>query len=120
MTSDRLPAGLGDAPWPPHYAKQAGEPPRVQPSRQRRPTEDYATREAEVEREKKTVRVNEFITVSELAQILKTPAVQIVGGEYRADRVVTALHDHARDVSARYAPPLPPAKDADRGCRARG
>jgi bifunctional non-homologous end joining protein LigD len=29
-------AGLGDAPWPPHYAKQAGEPPRVQPSRQRR------------------------------------------------------------------------------------
>jgi bifunctional non-homologous end joining protein LigD len=25
--------GLGDAPWPPHYAKQAGEPPRVQPSR---------------------------------------------------------------------------------------
>ena len=21
--------GLGDAPWPPHYAKQAGEPPRV-------------------------------------------------------------------------------------------
>ena len=28
-------AGLGDAPWPPHYAKQAGEPPRVQPSRKR-------------------------------------------------------------------------------------
>jgi DNA ligase D-like protein (predicted polymerase) len=27
--------GLGDAPWPPHYRKQAGEPPRVQPSRQR-------------------------------------------------------------------------------------
>jgi hypothetical protein len=27
--------GLGDAPWPPHYEKQAGEPPRVQPSRQR-------------------------------------------------------------------------------------
>jgi DNA ligase D-like protein (predicted polymerase) len=25
--------GLGDAPWPPHYRKQAGEPPRVQPSK---------------------------------------------------------------------------------------
>jgi DNA ligase D-like protein (predicted polymerase) len=25
--------GLGDAPWPPHYRKQAGEPDRVQPSR---------------------------------------------------------------------------------------
>ena len=35
--------GLGDAPWPPNYAKQAGEPPRVQPSRQRRATGDYAT-----------------------------------------------------------------------------
>jgi bifunctional non-homologous end joining protein LigD len=27
--------GLGDAPWPPHYKKQAGEPSRVQPSRRR-------------------------------------------------------------------------------------
>jgi len=26
-------AGLGDAPWPPQYRKQAGEPARVQPSR---------------------------------------------------------------------------------------
>jgi hypothetical protein len=25
--------GLGDAPWPPHYEKKAGEPPRVQPSK---------------------------------------------------------------------------------------
>src|SRR5260370_38980566 len=25
--------GLGDAPWPPHYRKQEGEPPRAQPSR---------------------------------------------------------------------------------------
>ncbi len=30
--------GLGDAPWPPQYRKQAGEPPRVQPSRRRVPT----------------------------------------------------------------------------------
>jgi hypothetical protein len=29
--------GLGDAPWPPHYRKQAGEPERVQPSRRRQP-----------------------------------------------------------------------------------
>ena len=27
--------GQGDAPWPPHYKKQADEPPRVQPSRRR-------------------------------------------------------------------------------------
>jgi DNA ligase D-like protein (predicted polymerase) len=27
--------GMGDAPWPPQYKKQAGEPPRVQPSRRK-------------------------------------------------------------------------------------
>ena len=36
--------GLGDAPWPPNYAKQAGEPPRVQPSRKRRADSDYEGR----------------------------------------------------------------------------
>lgn len=34
-------SGIGDAPWPPHYPKMPGEPPRVQPSKQRRPDEDY-------------------------------------------------------------------------------
>jgi len=29
--------GLGDAPWPPHYAKGSGEPPRVQPSKRPMP-----------------------------------------------------------------------------------
>lgn len=28
--------GLGDAPWPPHYRKQEGEPPRVAPSRRKK------------------------------------------------------------------------------------
>ncbi len=28
-------AGLGDAPWPPHYKKQRDEPPRVMPSRRK-------------------------------------------------------------------------------------
>jgi DNA ligase D-like protein (predicted polymerase) len=31
-------AGLPDAPWPPHFDKQAGEPPRVQPSKRRAET----------------------------------------------------------------------------------
>jgi bifunctional non-homologous end joining protein LigD len=29
--------GLGDAPWPPHYRRQASEPPRVRPSRRKLP-----------------------------------------------------------------------------------
>src|SRR5215212_6538837 len=35
--------GEGDAPWPPNYRKQDGEPPRVQPSKQRRKAEEYDT-----------------------------------------------------------------------------
>jgi len=35
------------------------------------------------EREKKTIRVNEFITVSELANILKLPATEIVGFAFK-------------------------------------
>jgi hypothetical protein len=30
--------GLGDAPWPPHYAKQPGEPTRAAPSRRKAPS----------------------------------------------------------------------------------
>jgi len=42
-----------------------------------------AARAAEQERERKTVRVNEFITVSELAQILKVPATDIVAFAFK-------------------------------------
>ena len=35
-------AGLADAPWPPHFDKQAGEPPRVQPSKRRAPAASAA------------------------------------------------------------------------------
>ncbi len=54
--------GLGDAPWPPNYRKQAGEPPRVQPSRQRRATGDYDTPEAEAEREKNRAAMEKRFT----------------------------------------------------------
>jgi bifunctional non-homologous end joining protein LigD len=51
LSARQAAAGEGDAPWPPNYRKQETEPPRVQPSRQRRPTEDYNTPQAEAERE---------------------------------------------------------------------
>src|SRR5437660_1351331 len=35
LSAEHETAGFGDAPWPPHFAKQAGEPPRVQPSKRR-------------------------------------------------------------------------------------
>jgi translation initiation factor IF-2 len=42
-----------------------------------------AIRAAEAEKEQLPVRVNEFITVSELADILKTPATQIVAFAFK-------------------------------------
>jgi bifunctional non-homologous end joining protein LigD len=35
LSAEHEAAGFGDAPWPPHFAKQEGEPPRVQPSKRR-------------------------------------------------------------------------------------
>src|SRR6185369_1223464 len=57
-------------------ATMRGAPSRRSSSDLRRGTREdmEAARAAEAERERKTVRVNEFITVSELAQILKAPA----------------------------------------------
>jgi DNA ligase D-like protein (predicted polymerase) len=37
LAAEQERAGLGEAPWPPHYKKQKGEPARVQPSRRRQP-----------------------------------------------------------------------------------
>jgi hypothetical protein len=42
-------AGQGDAPWPPHYQKQAGEPARVRPSRARQPLVIVARAQLEVD-----------------------------------------------------------------------
>ena len=35
LSASQEAAGLADAPWPPHYRKQRGEPPRVAPSRRK-------------------------------------------------------------------------------------
>jgi DNA ligase D-like protein (predicted polymerase) len=35
LSASQAAAGLGDAPWPPHYRKQRDEPPRVAPSRRK-------------------------------------------------------------------------------------
>jgi translation initiation factor IF-2 len=62
-----------------------GAPSRRSGGDMRRGTRDEleAARAAEAERERKTVRVNEFITVSELAQILKVPATEIVAFAFK-------------------------------------
>jgi translation initiation factor IF-2 len=61
-----------------------GAPARRLPRRLDESRDDIeALRQAEQERERKTVRVNEFITVAELAEILKVPATQIVAFAFK-------------------------------------
>src|SRR5207244_2505107 len=43
LSAEQEAAGLGDAPWPPHYKKQRDEPPRVAPSKRRIPTHPLMT-----------------------------------------------------------------------------
>jgi translation initiation factor IF-2 len=66
-------------------ATMRGAPQRRSSSDMRRGAREEleAARAAEAERERKTVRVNEFITVSELAQILKVPATEIVAFAFK-------------------------------------
>jgi translation initiation factor IF-2 len=66
-------------------ATMRGAPSRRSSSDLRRGSREEleAARVAEAERERKTVRVNEFITVSELAQILKVPATEIVAFAFK-------------------------------------
>ena len=66
-------------------ATMRGAPQRRTASDMRRGAREEmeAARAAELERERKTVRVNEFITVSELAQILKVPATEIVAFAFK-------------------------------------
>src|SRR5256714_628623 len=66
-------------------ATMRGAPQRRSSSEMRRGVREEmeAARAAEAERERKTVRVNEFITVSELAQILKVPATEIVAFAFK-------------------------------------
>jgi len=67
--------GMGDAPWPPNYRKQEGEPPRVRPSKQRRATKDYDTPEAEAEREKSRAVMEQRFT----AEVEKRQAAKAAG-----------------------------------------
>jgi bifunctional non-homologous end joining protein LigD len=47
LSAEQEAAGQGDAPWPPNYKKQDGEPPRVQPSRAKKsPAKKAATKPA--------------------------------------------------------------------------
>jgi DNA ligase D-like protein (predicted polymerase) len=84
--------GLGDAPWPPQYKKQPGEPARVQPSRAKKPARAKtrpARRPAEAGR-----------------RTPKHPLVEIARAEKKADALAGLERWKARhpEAAARLAP----------------
>ena len=96
-------AGLGDAPWPPQYKKQPGEPTRVQPSRARTKTASAPARAART----RTARDWSTATEQEIAawkawdpiessgtsrRVPKHPLIEIA----RADRKEDALAEVER------------------------
>ena len=95
--------GLGDAPWPPNYAKQAGEPPRVQPSRKRRADSDYAS--------------GEGVAGGPPPEVAEARAAAVAAGDRNAG-LPHRVGRHAPD--AHRPPPLVDPGDRDRPRRVQG
>ncbi len=60
--------GQGDAPWPPHYAKQDGEPPRVQPSRRKGVRKPAVTTSSEPRPSGRRVSTKPLLEISRAAR----------------------------------------------------
>src|SRR5688500_18943889 len=98
--------GLADAPWPPQYQKQPGEPPRVQPSRARAagagaPATGMSTRSA---------------TTASGRRVAKHPLIEIARAERREDALAGLARWKARHPdAAAHLEPADVLVDAMRG-----
>jgi len=79
-------AGLPDAPWPPHYEKQSGEAPRVQPSKQRPGTSAAQTRSAATPAQPRTSSVDGRSTPNPTGRRQSTkPLIEIARAQTKAE-----------------------------------
>ena len=106
--------GLGDAPWPPHYRKQPGEPDRVQPSRRSskasRPYESSRSgaRSAEASRTTEPTRAGR--------RTPRHPLIEIARARKKADALAGLERWQARHVdAAAHLQPADVLVDAMRG-----
>src|SRR5207249_3433385 len=76
--------GQGDAPWPPHYRKQPGEPPRVQPSKARVRAEKYPLIEVSTGKDKKEALVGLAKWKKQHPRVAKRSEERRVGKEWRS------------------------------------
>jgi bifunctional non-homologous end joining protein LigD len=83
--------GLGDAPWPPHYEKQPGEPARVQPSKRRAAAAPPAPKSSDATRKQR---------------VPKHPLIEVARASRKQDALVQLDRWKARhpDAAARLEP----------------
>jgi bifunctional non-homologous end joining protein LigD len=83
--------GLGDAPWPPHYEKQPGEPARVQPSKRRAAAAPPAPKASDATRKQR---------------VPKHPLIEVARASRKQDALVQLDRWKARhpDAAARLEP----------------
>jgi DNA ligase D-like protein (predicted polymerase) len=95
--------GQGDAPWPPHYAKAAGEPPRVMPSRARAAGTEAAGRPAAAvgSRTDKTLPTGRRASTKPLVEIARaaTKEEALAGFErWKARHITVVAHLEPADI----------------------
>ena len=93
--------GLGDAPWPPHYAKQDGEPPRVQPSKARGKKSPPAEKDASAAKPKPKSGGGRRVSTRPLVEIARAPRKEdaLAGVErWKARHPEAAAHLQPADV----------------------
>ena len=112
--------GQGDAPWPPHYRKQPGEPPRVQPSKRRAPekaapkTKAPAKKAAAKKSSRKPTRPATKTTVGR--RVSKHPLLEIGRARKKADALAGLERWKARHAeAAAHLEPADVLVDAMRG-----
>jgi DNA ligase D-like protein (predicted polymerase) len=102
--------GLGDAPWPPHYRKQAGEPPRAPPSRRRYPLIEIARAERRQDAEAEYERWREL---HPQAAAFLQPADILVDAMRGRSSTWTRVRVNLQHVPPKLRPPAPsPSDDA--------
>ena len=106
--------GLGDAPWPPHYRKQASEPPRVQPSRRRVPAHPLIEIARARQKEDALAGLERWRTRHPAAAVHLAPADVLVDALRGRFRTWTRIRLNLRHVPEALRPaqePLDPGDD---------
>ena len=104
--------GQGDAPWPPHYRKQPGEPPRVQPSKSRMRAEKYPLIEVSRGKNKKEALAGLAEWKKGNARIAKhlEPADVLVDQMRGRSSAWYRIRINLQHVPEKLRPPLPPPR----------